>query len=69
MVLHIVSLIIKDVELNQVLIDRGSSLNIVFVKMFDQMGLPRSPVKPSRPPFHGVVSGAVATPSIRSLST
>jgi hypothetical protein len=35
----IVSLIVKDVKLNQVLIDGGSFLNILFLKTFNQMGL------------------------------
>jgi hypothetical protein len=34
--------IIKDVRLNRVLINEGSSLNIHFLKTFEQMGLPRS---------------------------
>jgi hypothetical protein len=31
----IVSPIVKDVKLNQVLVDRGSSLNIIILKTFD----------------------------------
>jgi hypothetical protein len=38
----IVSPIIKDIKLNRVLIDRGRSLDILCLKMFNQMGLPRS---------------------------
>jgi hypothetical protein len=34
----IVRPIVKDVKLNRVLIDGGSSLNILFLKTFDQMG-------------------------------
>jgi hypothetical protein len=58
----IVSPITKDVKLNRVLIDGGSSLNILFLKTFDQMGLSRSLLHPSRAPVHGIVPGAVATP-------
>jgi hypothetical protein len=43
----IVSPIIKDVELNQVLIDGVSSLNILLLKTFNQMGLSRSLLCPS----------------------
>jgi hypothetical protein len=54
--------IIKDVMLNQVLVDGGSSLNILFLKTFDQMGFSRSLLRPSWAPFHGIVPGAAATP-------
>jgi hypothetical protein len=58
----IVSHIVKDVKLNRVLVDGGSSQNILFLKTFDQMGLSRSMLRPSRAPFHGIVPGAAATP-------
>jgi hypothetical protein len=54
--------ILQDVKLNQVLIDGGNSLNILFLKTFYQMGLSRSLLHPSRSPFHGIVPSAVATP-------
>jgi hypothetical protein len=53
----IVSPIVKDVKLNRVLVDGGSSL-----KTFDQMGLSRSLLHPSWAPFHGILPGAVVTP-------
>jgi hypothetical protein len=37
----IVSPIVKDVKLNRVLVGGGGSLNILFLKTFDQMGLSR----------------------------
>jgi hypothetical protein len=58
----IVSPIIKDVKLNRVLIDGGSSLNILFLKTFDQMGFSRSLLCPSQAPFHSIVPRVVATP-------
>jgi hypothetical protein len=58
----IVSTIVKDVKLNQVLIDGGSSLNILFLMTFDQIELSRSALRPSRAPFHGMVPKATATP-------
>jgi hypothetical protein len=58
----IVSPIVKDVKLNQVLIDGGSSLNILFLKTFNQMRLSRSLLHTSRAPFYGIVPGAAATP-------
>jgi hypothetical protein len=53
--------IVKDVKLNRVLVDGGSSLNILFLKTFDQMGLYRSLLHPSWTPFCGIVPGAVVT--------
>jgi hypothetical protein len=58
----IVSPIVKDVELNRVLVDGGSSLNILFLKTYDQIGLCRSVLRPSWAPFHGIVPRAVVTP-------
>jgi hypothetical protein len=58
----IISPITKDVKLNRVLVDGGSSLNILFLKTFDQMGLPRSPLCPYQAPFHGIVPRAIGTP-------
>jgi hypothetical protein len=58
----IVSPIIKNVKLNRVLVDGGSSLSILFLKTFDQMGLSRSLLCPSRDRFHGIVPGAAVTP-------
>jgi hypothetical protein len=37
-------------------------LNILFLKTFNQMGLSRSLLCPSRAPFYGIVFGAVTTP-------
>jgi hypothetical protein len=61
----IVCPIIKDVKLNRILIDGGSSLNILFLKTFDHMWLSRSLLRPSQAPFHGIVLDAVVTPSAR----
>jgi hypothetical protein len=58
----IISPIIKDVRLNRVLVDGGSSLNITFLKMFDQMGLSKPMLCPIRSPFHGIVPSAAVTP-------
>jgi hypothetical protein len=58
----IISPIIKDVKLNRVLVDGWSSLNILFIKMFDQMVLPRLTLWPSRAPLNGIVQGTTATP-------
>jgi hypothetical protein len=54
--------IIKDVKLHRVLIDGGSSLNIMFLKTFDHMGLSTLVSHPSWAPFHGIVPRAGLTP-------
>jgi hypothetical protein len=61
----IVSPIVKDVKLNRVLDDGGSSLNILFLKTLDQMGLSMSALHSSWAPFHGIVPGAAATPVVQ----
>jgi hypothetical protein len=58
----IVSPIIKDVKLNQVFVDGGSSLNILFLKTFNQMDLPRLALRPLRALFHGFIPGSASTP-------
>jgi hypothetical protein len=54
--------IVKDVKLNRVLVDGGSSLILLFLKTFDQMGLSRSLLRPNWAPFHGIVPGIAAMP-------
>jgi hypothetical protein len=44
--------IVKDIKLNRVLVDGGSSLNLLFLKTFNQMGLSRSLLRPIQAPFH-----------------
>jgi hypothetical protein len=58
----IVSPIVKDVKLNGVLVDGGNSLNILFLKTFNHMGLPRLALRSSQALFHSIVPGAAATP-------
>jgi hypothetical protein len=58
----IVCPIVKDIKLNRVLVDGGSSLNLLFPKTFDQKGLSGSLLHPSWAPFHGIVPGTAATP-------
>jgi hypothetical protein len=58
----IASPIVKDVKLNRVLVNGGNSLNILFLKTFNQMGFSRSALCSNWAPFHRIVSGAAATP-------
>jgi hypothetical protein len=57
----IVSPIIKDVKINQVLVDLGNSLNILLLKTFNQMVLSRYALHPSQASFHGIVPGTAVT--------
>src|SRR5438128_2806505 len=54
--------IVRIVRLNRVLIDGSSGLNILFAKTLDDMKIPRSELKRSRAPFHGVIPGTSAIP-------
>ena len=54
--------IIGTKHLSRVLMDGGSSLNILYVDTLDTMGIDRARLRPSRAPFHGVVPGKQAIP-------
>jgi hypothetical protein len=58
----IVCPIVTNVKLNRVLVDGGSSLIILFLKTFNQVGLSRYLLRTSRAPFHGIVPGAAVKP-------
>jgi hypothetical protein len=58
----IVNPIIKDVNLNRVLVDGGSSLNILFLEIYHQIGLSMLALHLSQAPFHGIVPRATGTP-------
>ena len=53
---------IRELKLNRVLVDGGSSLNILFLKTYDQMGFSRFELEPCTTPFHRVIPSASATP-------
>ena len=42
--------------------DGGSSLNIMYAKTLDEMGVDRTRLHPTRAPFHGIVPGKQAMP-------
>jgi hypothetical protein len=58
----IVDLIIDKNCLSKVLMDGGSGLNIMYVKMIDAMCINRSRIRPTGAPFHGIVLGKQAKP-------
>jgi hypothetical protein len=45
-----------------VLMDGGSGINVLYASTLDEMCIPRSALRPSTPPFHGVVPGIEALP-------
>jgi hypothetical protein len=58
----IVDPIIANTRLTKVLIDGGSSLNIIYAQTLDLLGITRTHLQPSIGGFHGVVPGKRAEP-------
>jgi hypothetical protein len=49
-------------HLTKVLMDGGSSLNILYASTLDKMGIPRCSLCPSKAPFYGIILGKEAVP-------
>ena len=49
-------------QVHKVLMDGGSGLNILYTSTLDDMGIPRSWLRPSSTPFHEVVPGMEVLP-------
>ena len=45
---------IRNIKVARVLIDSGSSINLLFASALDAMGIPRSELTPTDQPFHGI---------------
>ena len=58
----VVDPIIVNTRLPKVLMDSGSSLNIVYLETLDLLGINRAQLQPSAIGFHGVVPGKKALP-------
>jgi len=58
----IVEPIIVNTRLSKVLMDGGSSLNIIYLETLDLLGINRAQLQPSAGGFHGVVLGKKALP-------
>ena len=59
----VLDLVVAGSILTRVLIDGGSSLNLIFVSTITRMGLDISnKLKPSKAPFYGIVPGNASTP-------
>ena len=60
--LLIIDPIIVNTRLSKVLMDGGSSLNIIYHETLDLLGIERAQLQPSAGGFHGVVPGKKALP-------
>jgi hypothetical protein len=58
----VVAPLFKSRRIHKVLMDGGSGINVLYASTLDEMGIPRSALKPSTTPFHGVVSGIKVLP-------
>jgi hypothetical protein len=53
----VVNPIIGNVRPSKVLMDGGSSLNIIYAETLELLGVDRSEVRASAAPFHGIAPG------------
>jgi hypothetical protein len=58
----VVAPLFKSKRIHKILIDGGSGINVLYASTLDEMGIPRSALKPSTAPFHGVVPEIKALP-------
>jgi hypothetical protein len=58
----VVAPLFKSKRIHKVLMDGGSGINVLYASTLDDMGIPRSQLRPSTAPFHGVVPGMEALP-------
>jgi hypothetical protein len=52
----------KSKRIHKVLMNGGSGINVLYASTLDDIGIPRSQLRPSTAPFHGVVLGMEALP-------
>ncbi|GJN20263.1 hypothetical protein PR202_gb07618 [Eleusine coracana subsp. coracana] len=60
--LLVLAAMMKEVKFNKVLIDGGSSLDLIFTKTLKELGLSVNDLQPSSSPFHGIVPGKTSVP-------
>jgi hypothetical protein len=58
----VVAPLFKSRRIHKVLMDGRSEINVLYASTLDEMGIPRSALRPSTVPFHGVVPGIEALP-------
>jgi hypothetical protein len=51
----VVAPLFKPKRVHKVLMDGGSGINVLYASTLDDMGIPRSVLRPSTAPFHGAV--------------
>jgi hypothetical protein len=58
----VVAPLFKSRRIHKVLMDGGSGINVLYASTLDEMGIPRSALRPSTVPFHGVIPGIEVLP-------
>jgi hypothetical protein len=58
----VIAPLFKSKRVDTVLMDRGRGINVLYASTLDDMGIPRSQLRSSTAPFHGVVPGMEALP-------
>jgi hypothetical protein len=58
----VVAPLFKSRRIHKVLIDGGSGINVLYASTLDEMGIPRSALRPPPTPFQGVIPGIEALP-------
>jgi hypothetical protein len=58
----VVALLFKTRRIHNVLMDGGCGINVLYASTLDDMGIPRSALRPSTTPFHRVVPRIEALP-------
>jgi hypothetical protein len=58
----VVAPLFKSKRVHKVLMDGGSGINVLYASTLDDMGIPRSQLRLSTAPFHGVIPGMEALP-------
>jgi hypothetical protein len=63
----VVAPLFKSRRIHKVLMDGARRINMLYASTLDEMGIPRSALRPATAPFHGVVPGMEALPSGKSI--
>jgi hypothetical protein len=58
----VVAPLFKSRRIHKVLMDGGRGINVLYTSTLDEMGIPRSALRPSMAPFHGVIPGIKMLP-------